>query len=287
MGTPEVAQRAEQATPPLAHHAEGPVWWPDGSGLRWVDMLAGDILSMDAVGRVQRRNVGTVAAALRPRRTGGFVVGVERGFALVDEAGELHTLPEVWSDSSVRMNEGCCDPQGRFYCGSMAYDKSTGRGTVYRLDADTSVTEVFRGVTISNGLAWTADGTLAYYNDTPTQRVDVFSYDPDRGLHERRTLVQIPQEQGAPDGLTVDADGHVWVALYGGSAVHRYRPDGVLDGVVEVPVSQVTACTLGGLRMDELYITTSAEDNAPEPDAGSVFRSSVGVTGLPASTFAG
>ncbi len=282
-----MAQRAEQLTAPLAHHGEGPVWWPDGSGLRFVDMLAGDVLSLDADGRVGRHNVGSVAAALRPRRSGGFVVAVERGFALVDETGSLHTLPEVWSESAVRMNEGSCDPQGRFYCGSMAYDKSAGRGTLYRLDTDTSVHEVFGGVTISNGLAWTSDGTLAYYVDTPTHRVDVFSYQSDKGLHDRRTLVQIPADRGSPDGLTVDAEGHVWVALYGGSAVHRYRPDGVLDGVVEVPVSQVTACTLGGDGLEDLYITTSAEDGAPEREAGAVYRMHVGVPGLPASTFAG
>ena len=278
---------AEQVTPPWAFHAEGPVWWPDGSGLRWVDMLAGDVLTLSPTGQLDRRHVGDVAAAVRPRAAGGFVVGIERGFALVDATGAQTSLPELWSDPGVRMNEGGCDPDGRFYCGSMAYDQTSGRGSLYRLDPGGAVQSVLSGATISNGLAWSPDGSLAYYVDTPTRRVDVLDYDRDGGLRDRRTLVEIEEGAGLPDGLTVDAEGCVWVALYGGSAVRRFRPDGVLDGVVEVPVSQVTACTFGGERLDQLFVTTTRENNAPEAAAGSVFGAAVGVVGLPALAFAG
>ena len=115
----------------------------------------------------------------------------------------------------------------------------------------------------------------------------MLDYDRDGGLRDRRTLVEIEEGAGFPDGLTVDAEGCVWVALYGGSAVRRFRPDGVLDGVVEVPVSQVTACTFGGERLDQLFVTTTRENNAPEAAAGSVFGAAVGVVGLPALAFAG
>lgn len=281
--------RAEQITDAVAFHGEGPVWSPRWGGLRWVDMLAGDVLSLAADGTIGRRHVGDVAAALRPRRDGGAVIGVERGFALEDADGTLTSLPEVWSDRGVRMNDGACDPEGRFYCGSMAYDKTAGAASLYRIDPDGSTALVLDGVTISNGLDWSPDGGLAYYNDTATQQVAVFDYDVASGLTGRRPFVSIADEDGAPDGLTVDAQGGVWVALNQGGQVRRYTPAGALDEVVEVPVAGVTACTLGGPDLDELFITTSREDLAPgeDPQAGALFRAVVGVPGRPAREFAG
>jgi sugar lactone lactonase YvrE len=279
--------KAEQVTDPVAYHGEGPVWSERWGGLRWVDMLAGDVLSLGVDGAIERRHVGTVAAAVRPRRGGGAVIGIERGFALEERDGSLTYLDELWTDESVRMNEGGCDPDGRFYCGSMAYDKRPGAGALYRLDPDRSVRVVLAGVTISNGLDWSPDGTLAYYNDTETFRVDVFDYDRDAGLTGRRPFVATGG--GRPDGLTADADGGVWVALSNGGAVRRYTPDGVLDEVVELPVTKVTACTFGGPKLDELFITTSREGLGPgdEPLAGSLFHAAVGRKGLPVREFAG
>ncbi len=137
--------------------------------------------------------------------------------------------------------------------------------------------EVLRGVSVSNGLDWSPDGSRAYFNDTATSRVSVFAYDPERGLHDRRTFAEIPREVGLPDGLTVDSQGGVWVALYGGGAVRRYSAAGVLEEVIEVPAAKVTACTFGGERLDELFITTSREGLAPgeDPLAGSLFRARV------------
>jgi sugar lactone lactonase YvrE len=280
--------RAEQVTGPVAYHGEGPVWSDRWGGLRWVDMLAGDVLSLDGDGTVHRRPVGDVAAALRPRRRGGAVVAVERGFALEDADGTLTLLDPVWTDPGVRMNEGGCDPDGRFWCGSMAYDRRPGAAALYRLDPDGSAHRVLGGVTISNGLEWSPDGTLAYYDDTATHRVDVFDYETSSGLTGRRPFVEL-DESAHPDGLTVDADGGVWVALNGSGVVHRYRPDGVLDEVVELPTAQVTACTFGGSALDQLFITTSREGMPPDADpvAGSLFRADVGIAGLPVREFAG
>jgi sugar lactone lactonase YvrE len=279
--------RAEQLTDPICSHGEGPVWSSRWGGLRWVDMLAGDVLALEADGSVGRRHVGTVAAALRPRTRGGAVIAVERGFVLEDDDGSLTPLPEVWTDPGVRMNEGGCDPDGRFWCGSMAYDQRAGAAALYRLDHDGTVSRVLDGVTVSNGLAWSPDGSLAYYNDTATHRVDVFDYAPTAGLTGRRPFVDLGD--GSPDGLTVDADGGVWVALFGAGAVHRYTAEGRLDGVVEVPAAKVTACALGGPDLDQLFVTTSREGLEPgeEPLAGSLFRADVGVRGLPVAEFAG
>src|SRR5918994_5795327 len=198
--------RAEQVTDAGAFHAEGPVWSASWGGLRWVDMLAGDVLSLGRDGSVRRTHVGGVAAAVRPRRGGGAVIAVERGFALEEPDGTLTTLDPVWTDPSVRMNEGGCDPDGRFWCGSMAYDQRAGGAALYRLDPDGSVRCVLDGVTVSNGLEWSPDGSLAYYDDTATHRTDVFDYDPDAGLTGRRPFVEYRDDEN-PDGLTVDAEG--------------------------------------------------------------------------------
>jgi sugar lactone lactonase YvrE len=281
--------RAEQLTEALAYHAEGPVWSERWDGLRWVDMLAGDVLQLTSDGAVDRRHVGAIAAALRPRRAGGAVIGIERGFALEEPDGTVTRLDEVWSDENLRMNEGGCDPDGRFYCGSMAYDKQPGAGSLYRLDADLAVSVVLENVTVSNGLEWSPDGSRAYYNDTDTYRTDVFDYDAEAGLTGRRPFVEVPPDVGRPDGLTVDAEGGVWVAMNGGGSVHRFAPDGVLDAAVEVPARKVTACTFGGPGLAELFITTSREGLEPDEDplAGSLFRASVGVSGVPVREFAG
>jgi len=277
--------RAEQVTDSVAYHGEGPVWSEGWGGLRWVDMFAGDVLSLEPDGSVSRRHVATVVAALRPRRDGGAVLGIERGFAIEGTGGTITELGEVWSHEQVRMNEGGCDPDGRFYCGSMAYDKQPGAGGLYRLDPDRSVHVVLADVTVSNGIEWSPDGSLVYYNDTDTGRVDVFDYEQDAGLSDRRPFV----ETGArPDGLTVDAEGGVWVALSNAGVVRRYTAEGTLDDVIELPVTKVTACTFGGSRLDELFITTSREglERDAEPAAGSLFRAVPGVSGLAVREFA-
>ncbi|TVS99834.1 SMP-30/gluconolactonase/LRE family protein [Amycolatopsis bartoniae] len=279
----------EQVTDPVAEHGEGPVWHDGWPGLRYVDMLAGDVLEL--VGeRVARHHVGSVAAALRPRAGGGVVLAVERGFALADESlSDIRPLPELWQDKDVRMNDGGCDPDGRFYCGSMSYQETEGRGSLYRLNADGSTELVLTGVTISNGLAWSPDGSTAYYIDTPTHRVDAFDYDTGRGLTGRRPVVEIPEEAGSPDGMTVDADGRLWVALWGGGAVRCYTPDGRLEEHVPLPVTQVTACTFGGPALDELYVTTSRQgvSEGTQPEAGALFRYRPEVRGLPALPYRG
>jgi sugar lactone lactonase YvrE len=280
--------RVEQVTDSVAYHGEGPVWSQSWGGLRWVDMLEGDVLHLADDGAIERRHVGTVAAVVRPRRGGGAVIGVERGFALESADGTLRQLDELWADDSVRMNEGGCDPDGRFYCGSVAHDQRPGAASLYRLDGDLSVQVVLEGVTVSNGLEWSPDGSLAYFNDTATYQTSVFDYDTDAGLTNRRVFVDLSDEEKRPDGLTVDEQGGVWVALSNGGAARRYAPDGALDEVVEVPARKVTACTFGGPDLDQLFITTSREglDPGENPLAGSLFRAAVGVSGLPVREFA-
>ena len=287
------------------YHGEGPCWaddWGDGSasagedrgglpgGLRWVDMLAGDVLALDGDGEVTRTHVGEVAAVIRPRAPGGAVLALKDRFVVTDgDLGQLRTVAEVELKPGVRLNEGGCDPDGRFYCGSMATDESPQAGTFYRLDPDGSVHPVMDKVTISNGFDFSPDGQIAYYVDTNEQSIDVFDYSPGTGLANRRRWVEVPYDTGRPDGLTVDAEGGVWLALMEGGAVHRYAPSGVLDAVIELPVSQVTACTFGGPGLDTLYVTTSqiGADTQAQPASGALFAVQPGIRGRPALTFAG
>lgn len=281
--------RAQQLTEPVAYHGEGAVWSDEWGGLKWVDMLAGDILSLESDGSVGRMHVDSpIAAMVRPRLQGGFVVVTEREFALWGPEGREWVSPELWSTGDRRFNEGGCDPEGRLLCGSMSYEREAGAGAVWRLGADRSTEELFGDVTISNGLGFTGDGSRMFYNDTRTRRVDVFDY-IDGELQNRRPFVAIEEGAGNPDGLCVDAEGGVWVALYGGSAVHHYDERGRLAGVVELPVTNVTSCTFGGDDLMTLFITTSRE-NLPadsQPTAGAIFTVDTGVRGLPVLPFAG
>ena len=281
--------KAVQLTDPLAFHGEGPSWSDSWGGLRWVDMLAGDVLTLAADGAVRRQHVGTIAAMIRPRTAGGAIVAREHDFAILHDSGDVEPLVSVLDDPAVRFNEGGCDPQGRLYCGTMRYDAAEGGGKVYRLELDHSVTVALAPVTISNGLQFAASGDVAYYVDSPTNRVDRLEYDPDRGFVSRSVFVDIPRDDGYPDGIALDVDGGVWVAVARGSALHRYDRQGRLDQVVELPVSNVTACAFGGDDLRTLYMTTSREGLAEdaEPNAGAVFSCDAGVAGLSTGAYAG
>lgn len=282
---------ANRLTEPCTEHGEGPFWDAVNGRLLVVDMLRGAVVTLDPSGLVGRYELGGVAATVRARRGGGFVLATEHGFQLLSpdfspDGAEV----AAFDDPLVRMNDGGCDPQGRFYCGTMAYAETAGAGALYRLDSDLSVRRVLDGVTISNGLQWHADGRHVYYNDTPTGRVDVFEFEPETGrFFDRRRFVDVTPGSGFPDGMAIDEDGGVWIALWGGGAVHRYDENGQLSERIELPVRQVTACAFGGPDATTLYITTSRLHLGAdaEPAAGAVFTAAVGIRGATQHAFAG
>ena len=280
--------RATEVGPPQAYHAEGPCWWPRWGGLRYVDMLAGDVLSLHDDGSVTRHPTGSrIAACIRPRGRGGAIVATETGFAFADrdDLGDLRQVVTVLDDPALRFNEGGCDPSGVFHCGTMAYDQTPRAASLYRWSAEEGVRVVERGLTVSNGLGWSPDGRRAYLNDSGGDTVWTYDWSPETGLTRRRSWVRLPESAGGvPDGLCVDQEGGVWVAVNGGSAVHRYDAAGTLSERVELPVTQPTACTFGGPDLGTLYITTSREnlDDDEQPLAGAVFTCRPGVGGLPA-----
>jgi len=275
---------------------EGPVWDSRTNRLAWVDIMAARLNFFDpASGATASFETGQPIGAAVPRASGGFVLALQSGFAHLDlESGHVEPLASFdGARPEVRMNDGKCDAAGRFWAGTMAFDFRPGAGALYRLDPGLGVNTIVPGVTISNGLDWTLDGQAMYYVDTPTGRIDLFDFDPLTGaIANRRPFVEIPPSAGSPDGMTVDSAGNIWLALWGGSAVRCYSPQGLLERVVEVPASQVTSCAFGGPDLADLYITSARGGLTPEqlerqPHAGSVFRVRPGVSGRPANSFAG
>jgi sugar lactone lactonase YvrE len=285
--------RVEVVVAPAARLAEGPVWDARSGRLVWIDVLAKRIFLTDVrTGSSDVIEVPLHVGAVVPRATGGFVAALQDGFWVVGVGPpyRMARIPEARPD--LRFNDGKCDARGRFWAGTMAYDESPAAGALYRLDPDGRVSRMLDGVTISNGLAWSADGRTMYFIDTPTQRIDAFSFTPSTGeIGDRRPLVHISPELGAPDGMTIDAGGGLWVALWGGGALHRYL-DGRLDQVISLPVTRPTSCTFGGENLDELFITSaseglSAEERSAQPLAGAVFRLRPGVRGMAPAAFLG
>jgi sugar lactone lactonase YvrE len=273
---------------------EGPVWLEERAELAWVDIQRGLIYLLTvATGRVRTIPVGEMIGAIAPTRFGDLVAAVATGFVLVDlDTGRLRRLANLEpADPTIRMNDGKADPWGRFWAGTMGLDKRPGAGALYCLEPDLTVTAIVSPVTISNGLDWTADRRTMFYVDTPTQRVDRFDLEADGlGLRNRRTFVTRALVHGAPDGLTLDAAGGLWLALWGGFAVTGYGPSGEAEARITLPASHVTSCTFGGADLGDLYITTAfAElteaERAAQPLAGRVFRCRPGVLGLKANRF--
>ncbi|MBA2479502.1 MAG: SMP-30/gluconolactonase/LRE family protein [Planctomycetes bacterium] len=277
---------------------EGVLWDARTQVLYWLDIMAGEVFAVDPRTGVSRaypigQHVGTIV----PRASGGLMLAVVDGFAAFDPAsGAVRMVARVaHGRPNLRFNDGKCDPAGRFWAGTMAYDGAAGAGCLHRLDADRSVHAVLSGVTISNGLAWSADARTMYYIDTPTRVVSAFDADPVSGaIARRRTCIEIPHELGLPDGMAIDERGMLWIALHESGRVGCWDPHhGRLLAMIEVPGAKlVTNCAFGGADLDELYISTASiglDDEALrfQPLAGSLFKARPGVRGVPAHAFAG
>jgi sugar lactone lactonase YvrE len=277
-----MARMVEIALKWRAKIGEGPTWDPRTDELIWVDILNAEIHAYTpATGEDRFQPAPQHVGAAKPRAAGGLVLNLAGGVGLLDPDGGFRWLAELARDG-VRGNDAAVDRQGRLWAGTMRYDEAPGGGQLYRVDPDGTVTTVLDRVTISNGIDWSPDGTRMYYADTPMGRIDVFdAYDG--VVTNRRTFATVAE--GDPDGLTVDADGCVWLALWNGRAVHRYAPDGRLDRVVEMPVSRVTACAFGGPGLTDLYVTSAYAEG--EELSGSLFVVAGAGVGLPISYFAG
>lgn len=284
---------AERISARLTHHGEGPFWDANNCRLLVMDVLAAEIVAVDASGLHSRHGVpGRATTVIRRRECGGFVIGTENGLMAADDGiAAFEPIVTLFDDPSCRTNDGGCDSTGGFVIGTMAYDERAGAGTVYRVGSDHEVSELLSPVTISNGVQWSADGTRAYYIDSPTKRVDVFDVDPVTGAwSDRRSHISLDDAAGFPDGMAIDEEGGLWVALWGGGAVNHYDASGRLVETVTVPdVTQVSSCAFGGDRRDVLYITTSNKGLSAgvEPYAGALFAVATRLRGAVVGAFAG
>ncbi|MFF8903889.1 SMP-30/gluconolactonase/LRE family protein [Streptomyces olivaceoviridis] len=277
----EVAVRAEAAL------GEGPTWDPATGRLVWLDILGARLHTYDpSSGRRTIRTAPQHVGAAKPRAGGGLVLNLRDGVGLLDPDDTfrwLHHEPVA----GRRANDAAVAPDGSLWAGTMRYDEAPGGGTLSRLTGDGAVRTVLPDVTVSNGTGWSPDGRLMYYVDSPTRRVDVFDHDED-GIRDRRTLVEIEEGAGFPDGLTVDAEGCVWVALWDGGAVRRYTPAGELDRVITLPAPRTTACAFGGPALTDLYVTTARTGLPPsDPLSGSLLVVPGAGKGLPQPAFEG
>jgi sugar lactone lactonase YvrE len=276
-----------------------------GEGTRWDDRR-GELLRVDILaGRVYRDGVdaegalvpisryqvsGTVGAVAPIHDDQGWLLATDRWFTYLSPNGELRPLVEV-APEGTRMNDAACDPQGRFWGGTLAHDQHPGGGALYRLDRNGHTELILDDLTISNGLGWSPDGATMYLADSGPGVIHAFRFDPDPGtVSDHRVLVNVPSDVGSPDGLTVDASGDLWVAIYGGGRVQRYAPDGELRQELLVPAEQTTCCAFGGPGLNLLYVTTATENwtdeqRLAEPAAGLVYRFNTEATGRPAAPF--
>ena len=279
-----------------AELGEGPVWDVERSVLLFVDIMRGDVHAFDpATGSHRVVNIGLPVGAVARTTRGDWIAAAGLGFYRVDPASGQRTLVAEAAPgrTDLRMNDGYVDPQGNFWAGTLSLERMPNQSALYRLTPAGQVETVLAPVTNSNGIDWSPDGSLMYYVDTGTRRIDTFEVDlPSGVLRDRRPFVDLTAESGRPDGLVVDAEGGVWVALWGGSAVRRYLPDGRLDLELMVPAALVTKCAFGGQDLADLYITTAsrgltAEERRLQPHAGGLFRARPGVAGQAPRAFKG
>lgn len=277
-----------------AQLGEGAIWDAGRQVLYWVDITGQKLHEFNPATRANRTwEMGQLIGTVVARRSGGVMVAVYDGFAAFNlDTAKLEIIADPEADlPDTRFNDGKCDPAGRFWAGTMSTKGVPGAGSLYVLDADHSVRRMVTGVGTSNGIVWSLDQRTMYYIDTKLQRVDAFDYDLATGnIGNRRVAVPIPADQGRPDGMTLDAEGMIWVAHWEGWRVTRWNPvTAELLATIKVPVARVTSCAFGGPQLDTLYITTArpAADVPGQPQAGGLFAVQLGVRGLPAFEYAG
>lgn len=275
--------------------AEGPCWDVDGKLLYWVDIPAGKIHILNLETQVEqiiaiRQQVGAIAL----RKSGGAILAAQYGFYFLDlETGEIVHLadPEAHLPDN-RFNDGKCDARGRFWAGTMSMNGKKEEGSLYCIDQDMTVRKMLGNVSVSNGISWSPDNSIMYYIDSLTKQVNAFDYELETGeISNPRVVVQIPEGQGVPDGMTTDTEGMLWIAQWGGYKVSRWNPmDGSLLDEIKVPAAQVTSCAFGGDTLDQLFITSARQGLnsqllSEQPYAGAVFSVQLNVKGIPLHKF--
>ena len=286
--------------PLLNDHAcrlgEGPVWDHYRNVICWIDILQGEIHEYNPLSKAHRKlSVGQMIGSLTLCTDGNFIAALQHGFGFVERttgAMKMIVDPEEHL-SGNRFNEGKCDPAGRFWAGTMALSEQEGAGSLYVLQKDLTVKKMIGDVSISNGMAWSSDHQTFYYIDSPTKQVVAYDYENRSGhISNRRIVIQFADDDGFPDGMTIDTEDMLWIAHWNGWQVARWNPHtGEKLLQIKMPVAKVTSCTFGGEHFEDLYITTARvglteEELRKQPLAGSLFvLPKCGYKGLPAFEF--
>ncbi len=274
---------------------EGAIWNHQTQELYWVDIEGKKLHIYDPSSKDNRTfelpsRIGTVV----PATDGKAVLGLKDGVYKMDvKSGAIDLFAPIETDlPGNRLNDGKCDPAGRLWIGSMSVQEEEGAGTLYRVDPDGTVTPMIRDVSISNGIVWTSDHRSMYYIDTPTDQVKAYDFNLATGaISNERVAVEMDGSKGHPDGMAIDAEDMIWVALWEGSALARYNPrTGELLEKIQVPALKITSCAFGGPDLDTLYITSASINMTPEqhqqyPDAGKLFKVQAGIKGLESPFF--
>ena len=288
--------QAELALDSKVFLGEGPLWDTEKKSLWWINIFDGELFCFHPEsGENTRYEMGQQIGTVVLQESGGVAVALENGFYGFDpESSQLELIVDPENDKpGNRFNDGKCDPAGRFWAGTMEKVEEQATGALYCLDGNGNCDQKETGVFISNGIVWTSDQKTMYYIDSPTRKIDAFDYNVETGgLSNKRTAFEIPEGMGYPDGMSIDSDDNLWVALWNGWCVAKFDPvSGELLGRIELPVANVTACAFAGDDLNELYITTarkgnSEEELAKQPHAGSLFHAKVDVTGTTFPKFA-
>lgn len=281
--------------PAAAVVGEGPVWDEEEQALYWVDIKAPAVHRyVPTTGSTESWPMPERIGCIARRQRGGFIAAFKSGWAFLDlPSGRIERIGDPEPDlPNNRFNDGKCDPEGRFWAGTMDDGEKKPTGSLYRLDPDCRWNRMDSGYVVTNGPAFSPDGGTVYHTASLARTIYAFDLGPDDSISNKRTFIELPPDAGFPDGMTFDAEGHLWVAHWGGWRVTRFRQDGTVDRTIEFPVAQVSSCVFGGSALDTLYVTTAsigldAEARAKQPLAGGLFEVSVGVRGLPAPRFAG
>ena len=261
---------------------EGPMWHPIENAVYWADIPQGRIFRYDP-------NTTEHGLFFEGGEVGGFTVQDDGSLLLFMESGAVASLrqgkldyliDEIESERDTRFNDVIADPAGRVFCGTMPSDSHL--GSLYRLDTDGSISHVLGGIGISNGMGFTPDGKQMYYTDSPTHNIYIFDYEIATGeLSNQRVFVNTGENDGIPDGMTVDAEGYVWSARWDGSSLVRYSPQGEQVNRIWFPARKVSSVIFGGDDYTDMYVTTAGGQNktGEGPGAGCLYRINLGITG--------
>lgn len=279
-----------------AQLGEGPVWDDRSGTVYWLDIKGKQLHSYTLRNeRTRSVDLSIEVGAIAPRSKGGLIAATREGFAVLNSNdGSMVFLIDPESHlQDNRFNDGKCDPCGNFIAGSMDDKETNPSGAIYRLDHQHDVTLLSEGYVVCNGPAFSVDGHVLYFSNSVQREILAFPYDPKLGrIGKPRVFARIPEDQGYPDGLTVDSEDHLWCAHWNGGRVTRFNPQGMVTAVVRLPVPLVTSCTFGGLNYERLFITTarmglSAAQLCEFPLSGSLFGVETGIIGVPTSHFSG